>query len=541
VNDGRLRVTQQAAACAFTLAPDTQTVGVSGGTGITTSAGCTWTATSSAPWLTVTGSASGTASGTVAFAVEANAGGGRSATITVGNQQATVQQVGAQGPVQCNYAIAPTGQSFGAPGGSGLPITVTAPTSCAWTATTTTGWITVTGGAAGNGNGTVTFSTAANTGAARTGTITIAGQTFTVNQEAPRTPPTCSISISPGNQSVGAGGGTGTTITVTAAAPTCTWTATRNVGWLTVLTGGSGTGNGTVTFRVDANPTGTARTGSLTIGGQTFTVEQAAAPCTYALNPSRLDSPASGSGGATFEVQTLPGCAWSTASSVPWISSVGGGSGSGNGVVTFNVAANSGAARIGTLTVTGQAPTTTVTFTVNQAAASCSFSVNPTSSPQPAGGASNQSVDVTAHSSACSWTASSNASWLTITLGNSGTGNGSVRFNVAANGGIARMGTLTIAGQTVTVNQASCAYTLSPQSQTHPASGATNRFVTINNPAACTWAWTSTSNVPWVTIDPPGTGTGAGFITYRLTATSTARSGTLTVAGQTFTVLQQAP
>jgi hypothetical protein len=45
-------------------------------------------------------------------------------------------------------------------------------------------WISVTGGANGSGNGTVSFSVAANAGAARSGTLTIAGQTYTVNQGA---------------------------------------------------------------------------------------------------------------------------------------------------------------------------------------------------------------------------------------------------------------------------------------------------------------------------------------------------------------------
>jgi predicted ATPase len=44
-------------------------------------------------------------------------------------------------------------------------------------------WITITAGANGTGNGTVTFSIAANTtGAQRTGTLTIAGRTYTVTQ-----------------------------------------------------------------------------------------------------------------------------------------------------------------------------------------------------------------------------------------------------------------------------------------------------------------------------------------------------------------------
>ena len=40
---------------------------------------------------------------------------------------------------------------------------------------------------------------------------------------------------------------------------------------------------------------------------------------------------------------------------------------------------------------------------------------------------------MTASAGSCAWTAASNAAWITITAGASGTGNGSVSHNVAAN------------------------------------------------------------------------------------------------------------
>ncbi|PYJ00083.1 MAG: hypothetical protein DME25_21510, partial [Verrucomicrobia bacterium] len=55
----------------------------------------------------------------------------------------------------------------------------------------------------------------------------------------------------------------------------------------------------------------------------------------------------------------------------------------------------------------------------------------------------------------CGWTAASGASWVTITSGSSGTGNGSVNYSLAANTNtVARSAALTIAGQTVTISQA---------------------------------------------------------------------------------------
>jgi hypothetical protein len=61
---------------------------------------------------------------------------------------------------------------------------VTAGAGCGWTTVSKVSWITVTGGSSGTGNGSVTYSVAPYTGRAkrRSGTVTIAGLTFTVKQ-----------------------------------------------------------------------------------------------------------------------------------------------------------------------------------------------------------------------------------------------------------------------------------------------------------------------------------------------------------------------
>ena len=84
-------------------------------------------------------------------------------------------------------------------------------------------------------------------------------------------------------------------------------------------------------------------------------------------------------------------------------------------------------------------------------ASTCAFSVSPaTASVSGSGGT--VAITVTT-GSACSWTATSNAAFVTVSAGASGTGNGTVTATVAAGTGAARSGTLTIAGQTVTINQ----------------------------------------------------------------------------------------
>ena len=71
--------------------------------------------------------------------------------------------------------------------GEATSIAVTAGSTCAWSATSNAAWLTVSAGATGTGNGSVSVAVAANTGAQRSGTMTIAGQTFTVTQAAPCT------------------------------------------------------------------------------------------------------------------------------------------------------------------------------------------------------------------------------------------------------------------------------------------------------------------------------------------------------------------
>ncbi|MGH9842282.1 MAG: PQQ-dependent sugar dehydrogenase, partial [Blastocatellia bacterium] len=76
----------------------------------------------------------------------------------------------------CSYTISPTTQTIAPAGGSGT-VSVTAAAGCSWTAVNNDAWITVTAGSSGSGNGSVSYSVSANTGAARTGTLAVAGLT----------------------------------------------------------------------------------------------------------------------------------------------------------------------------------------------------------------------------------------------------------------------------------------------------------------------------------------------------------------------------
>ncbi|HEX8072873.1 MAG TPA: Ig-like domain-containing protein [Pyrinomonadaceae bacterium] len=120
----------------------------------------------------------------------------------------------------------------------------------------------------------------------------------------------------------------------------------------------------------------------------------------------------------------------------------------------------------------------------------CSYSITPQAQVFPANGGSG-TINVNATSTSCAWTAQSNASWITITAGASGAGNGTVAYNVAANDAAApRTGTIVVAGRTFTVTQPGTPATLPRVRLTYPAEGAhltqpTNVFVRADaTPAA---------------------------------------------------------
>ena len=213
-------------------------------------------------------------------------------------------------PPPCAYTISPTSQSFSASGGAGS-VGVTTSSGCNWTAVSSASWLTVTSGGSGTGNGTVAYEVSANTSTSpRTGTMTIAGQTFIVTQDGI----TCAYTISPTSQSFSASGGAGSVGVTTSSG--CNWTAVSSASWLTVTSGGSGTGNGTVAYEVSANTSTSPRTGTMTVEEQTFTVNQESPPpppvCeaeTITISPPVLTLKKKTRGDVVVAVTGADGCA----------------------------------------------------------------------------------------------------------------------------------------------------------------------------------------------------------------------------------------
>ena len=112
----------------------------------------------------------------------------------------------------------------------------------------------------------------------------------------------------------------------------------------------------------------TPRTGTVTVGGQTVSITQTGAACTFTASPtSQTFSEAAGTG--SVSVTAAGGCTWSATSNSSWLTISGGASGSGNGTTSYAVAANTSITpRTGTLTVAGRL------ISVTQAGLTCSYS-----------------------------------------------------------------------------------------------------------------------------------------------------------------------
>jgi hypothetical protein len=435
LGDVQVSITQEAAGCSFTVFPTNENVSPQGERRTihvtAASAQCSWSARTETPWLSIVEGSQGSGSGQVVYEAQRTTGPSRGGELTVAGQRVIVTQA-----IGCSVAIGPTAQTISAGGGSGT-IGVSTAAGCPWSAQSDAEWISITSARAGTGPATVAFSVGAWDGPRRTGTLRVGPQVFTVTQNSG-----CRFTISPESSSVTSAGGSGVVAVTTAAG--CEWTAASNAPWIGVGAEGARIGSGTLAFTVAAT-TGPARTGSLTVAGRTFAISQGSG-CTYGISPA-AQTVASGGGAGSVAVATGAGCLWTAASGVPWARITAGQSGAGPGAATFFVDGTpTSLPRSTTLSVAGQA------FVINQDGAPCVAVVSPPAVALDAGGGAGIfEVNIP---EGCGWTAASNDAWLRVTAGPSGSGDGTVGFSADPNPGPARTGTIVAGGRLFTVSQA---------------------------------------------------------------------------------------
>ncbi len=516
LNNQRAEITQAAAACVLQLRQPSASFPQTGGAGsievVASSQMCTWTASTEADWITFTSSANGKGTAALTFNVAPSGGPPRTATISVGNQQFSVTQ-----SVGCSYSLSHATQTVSPSGGRGT-ITISSAGGCPWVAASNVPWIVVEGGAAGSGSGVVTYRVDPTSGPERSGTMVVAGQTFTVLQAQG-----CTYQVSPATHDAPPSGAT--LPVALSVGDGCAWQATSSVPWITFSGASSGSGSATVSLVVSANA-GAERNGTVSIGGQTVTVRQGQG-CSFTIAPESQTLPSAG-GTGSVSVTAPGGCGWTAASNVDWITVTQGSSGSGNGTVQFTVAATTGPSRTGTMTIAGR------TFTVTQGQG-CTVALNPSSQAVPLAGGSGTFNVVTA--AGCGWTAATTDSWVTITAGATGSGNGTVSFSAAPNAGPARTGRITVGDQTFTIEQAdACSFAAEPQSFTVPAAG---QSATVSVTAAAGCSWTAAAQASWIAVTSGASGSGNGVVQLTIAAnTENERVGTALVAGQSVTFTQ---
>jgi hypothetical protein len=375
--------------------------------------------------------------------------------------------------------------------------------------------------------------------------------TATCDRQKPPTEPTpvCTITITPANATFENDGGSGT-VTVAVAAG-CPWTAASSAGWITVTGGATGTGPGTVTYAVTANSATNSRDGSLMIGGQSHAIRQLGAPpvaCTYDVAPAGADFSKDASIG-TFTVTTAAGCAWTTVSHASWVTVTSNAERVGSGDVTYAVSRNNDTGeRRSDITVANRM------FTIRQSGDSgaCQYSVAPVDvRPCMPGGTLTATVTTQPF---CPWTAASNASWLNVSEGASGSGSGVISFGFSDNYDAPRQGIIMVRwptpteGQNIHVAQAGCLYAVSRSAFSFATTGGSDTFDVIqqSDPNTCGGAtqdrcvWTARSDVPWITITTSMPRAGDNPVGFAVAANDAAgaRVGTITVRDKVVTITQ---
>jgi uncharacterized protein (TIGR03437 family) len=321
----------------------------------------------------------------------------------------------------------------------------------------------------------------------------------------------CQYLISPTSQSFAAVAGTGNVAVLTS--PNCTWNVASNVSWITINTAPTVTGIGRVTYSVLANPDAGRRQGTITVANQTVNVSQLGTggntcivtpitpgqPVNGSLTQDDCDSPVrirngvrpladrysfTGTSGQPVVI-TLNSSDLDTylylldANGTVIAQNDDTPSGNGSRIPTNNTFFTLPSSGTFTIEVTSFPSKKQGNYSLNLTAQAggCTYALNPTSQTAPIGGGP-ASVNITTQAG-CAWTAVSNNNFITLATGG-GNGPGSLSYTVAANPGLARAGSLTIAGLTFGVSQAGLTSSGCPTiNAVNPPNGGAGNNVTI--------------------------------------------------------------
>ena len=497
-----------------------------GGAAIVVSGSGTWTASASEPWITLN-TTSGAVGYPVAYTVSATTNvEARTGYVYVSGHVHTVTQDGLGG------SIKPTSATFETGGGI-ASITVTAPSRMGWQARANCNWVKVKP-TRGVGPGSVTFTVAPyNEVRTRSGTLTVAGNTFTVFQYGRR------MKISPVSASYDFYTHV-IPITVDALSTT-EWTVTPQNSWISVVDAGKGKGGDLVTVAIAENPSWKARTGTVKIGTETFTVVQAGrTELEFGIDPESTTASVEGANGL-IAVTATPDLPWSAASKANWLTVYAStANGAGNGNVAYSAAPNPTLyQRTGKIVVTpGDTNVAAATHTVTQPAAVSALSGSGYEFE-----AAGESCEVRVSlSDIVQWQVQNTNNWLTVVGATNRVGPGTVTLQAAPNETVyPKEGTVTMAWKAFKVSQKARGVEVEYDTKLFGTDGGSDS-ISIHPDGQVSWTAVA-SDPTWITIFQGDSGTGDGEILYIVSpyvGDGEARTGTITVGDKVVWISQRA-
>ena len=513
---------------AVSITPLSRSFEVGGGAGAIVTAGSgTWSASVSDSWLSLN-TTSGNVGYPVAYTVSMNTNvEARVGYVYVNGHTHTVNQAGLGATVDV------TSKSFECTGGEGV-VNVVAQNKIKWEARPNVDWISVSP-TYNYGESSITYEVAPfYEVSTRQGTMTIAGNTVTIFQYGLRMLLETEYEERDWYTHV-------IPIKVNALSIT-SWNVKPNASWISVVDAGNGKGGDTVSIAIAENPSYKARTGTVTIGTETFTVKQSGrTDLVFNLSPTETTASVNGANGL-IAVTATPDLPWEAKSEANWLTIFSTtGSGAGNGNVVYSASPNSTLySRSGTITVTPDANSSMPvrTHKVTQPAATSAISQN--SYEFEASGES-FTLDVSV-ADVVEWKIEESLDWLTVNGSTSRVGPGKVTLQASANETVyKRSGKVTIARKTFTVTQKARGVQVEYDTKLFGTDGG-SEGISIHPDGDVSWTAVS-SDETWITIYGGGSGKGDGEILYIVSpyvGDGSSRTGTITVGDKVIYITQRA-
>ncbi len=461
----------------------------------------------------------------------------------------------------CTYAISPTRLKFSEKGESASFRGNVNRGYCTWSVSSLPSWVKAST-TRGQGDFTVTLRADANPSTSpRTDVISVTGGKVTLEQAG--TP--CQVAFAdPWAEFPSTAGEY--RLRVTASPANCSWTVSGATSWLSFKGAVSGTSNGSVTVALAQNTAGTRRQ-ILQVGSDKLEVTQrdgynhGAGPGTGAPNPVPPVVPTdpcstltwtlapttipAASASALATVRAASNCSWTvTITSAGNWATASKTSGAGDAAVNISATTNAAAgARQATISIGGK----TATLTQSAPSDPCSTLTASASPTQFAATMATGTLAVQAPA-ACTWTAASTASWISLSAPTTRAGTATVGFALQANETtVERRAELVVNGRRfslVQAGQAPCHITVSATGSTELGNRDSyfDVFVTATRPD-CAWTvgatQTTVSPSNWIRANVPG-GRGSGVVRYSFSTQPLQwRTAVVRVADVAINVLQR--